>query len=181
MFNYLLFSNFFQSSSSDGKFIPSQLYLFIKGLIFAIPCGPFLISWWFNATVKTYWKHLLSFLLTRFIVAFFYPIRRIYIWSTMILIYFMTFIIKYMNTIKYEIITSHWFSQSNLIFFISQSKSSLITSSDLSLIMISMLSLFECMTRSSSWSSFEEIKSIFIVNWTFHVSNFLRLFMISIV
>ena len=27
----LFFSNFFQSFFSDGKFIPSQLYLFIKG------------------------------------------------------------------------------------------------------------------------------------------------------
>ena len=29
----LFFSNFFQSSFCDGKFIPSQLYSFVKGLI----------------------------------------------------------------------------------------------------------------------------------------------------
>ena len=41
--------------------------------------------------------------------------------------------------------------------------------------MISMLSLFECITCSSSLS-LEEIKLIAIVNWIFHVSHFLRLF-----
>ena len=80
----LFFSNFFQSSFSDGKFIPSQLYLFIKGLIFVILCGSFFISLPCNVTVTVYRKHLLSFLLIGFIVAFFvfYLIRRIYIWST---------------------------------------------------------------------------------------------------
>ena len=42
--------------------------------------------------------------------------------------------------------------------------------------MISMLSLFEFITRSSSLSM-EEIKLFAIVNLIFHVSNFLRLFM----
>ena len=41
--------------------------------------------------------------------------------------------------------------------------------------MISVLSLFECIIRSSSLS-IEEIKLFAIVNWIFHVSNFLRLF-----
>ena len=45
-----------------------------------------------------------------------------------------------------------------------------ITSSASSLIMISMLSLFECITRSSSWS-LEEIKLFAIANWIFHVSD----------
>ena len=58
----LFFSNFFQSSFSDGKFIPSYLYFFIKGLIFVILSGFY--------SVTAYWKHLLSFLLMRFIVAF---------------------------------------------------------------------------------------------------------------
>ena len=44
----LFFSNFFEWSFSDGKFIPSQLYLFIKGLIFVIVCRFFLISSWFK-------------------------------------------------------------------------------------------------------------------------------------
>ena len=38
----LYFSNFFQSSFFDAKFIPSQLYLFIDGLIFAIVVDHFL-------------------------------------------------------------------------------------------------------------------------------------------
>ena len=41
-----------------------------------------------------------------------------------------------------------------------------------------MLSLFECITHSSSLS-LEEIKLIAIFNWIFHVSDFLRLFMMS--
>ena len=40
-----------------------------------------------------------------------------------------------------------------------------------------MLSLFECITCSSSFS--EEKKIIVIVNWIFHVSDFLRSFMTS--
>ena len=44
--------------------------------------------------------------------------------------------------------------------------------------MISMLSLFECITRSSSLS-IEEIKLFAIANSVFDVSDFLRLFMIS--
>ena len=40
----LFFSNFFQSSFLDGKFIPSQLYLSINGLIFVNLSGCFHIS-----------------------------------------------------------------------------------------------------------------------------------------
>ena len=45
-----------------------------------------------------------------------------------------------------------------------------------SLFMVSLLSLFECVTRFSSLS-LEEIKLIAIVNWIFHVSDSLRIFM----
>ena len=51
-----------------------------------------------------------------------------------------------------------------------------ITSSAFSLIMISMLSIFECIISHSSLSM-EEIKLFVIVNWIFHVTDFLRLFM----
>ena len=44
--------------------------------------------------------------------------------------------------------------------------------------MVSMLSLFEYITRSSSLSM-EEIKLFAILNRIFHVSDFLRLFMMS--
>ena len=40
-----------------------------------------------------------------------------------------------------------------------------------------MLSLFECIIRSSPLSSLEEIKLIVIVNSIFHVSDYLRSFM----
>ena len=41
-----------------------------------------------------------------------------------------------------------------------------------------MLSLFECITCSSSFSM-EELKSFAIANWNFYMSVFLRLFMMS--
>ena len=47
-----------------------------------------------------------------------------------------------------------------------------------SLIMISVLSLFECITCSSSLSSSDETKLIVTVNWILHLPDFLRLFMI---
>ena len=45
--------------------------------------------------------------------------------------------------------------------------------------MISMLPCFEYITRSSSLLYLEEIKLIVVVNLIFHLSDFLRLFMIS--
>ena len=80
----LFLSNLFQSSFSDGKFIPSQLCLFIKGLISLILSECFPISSWFHdlmlllcyATVMLLlWKHLSSFLLMGFIVAFLFFIQ----------------------------------------------------------------------------------------------------------
>ena len=59
----LIFSNFFLSSFSDRTIILSQLYLFIKYLIFVILCRSFLISSLFNATVKEDGKHWWDFLL----------------------------------------------------------------------------------------------------------------------
>ena len=59
-----------QTSFSDGKSIPSKLYLFIKGLMFVILCRSFMISSWFNVTITAYWKHLLPILLIGLIVAF---------------------------------------------------------------------------------------------------------------
>ena len=41
----LFFANFFQSTFSGGKFIPSQLYLFMKVSLFVILCGSF---WFFQ-------------------------------------------------------------------------------------------------------------------------------------
>ena len=67
---YIIFLKFSQSSFLGVKCIPSQLYLFIKDLIFVFLCGSFIISSQFYATFTAYWKHLLSFLLIGFIVAF---------------------------------------------------------------------------------------------------------------
>ena len=64
----LFFSNFIQSFFSNGKFISSQLYLFIKGVMFVVYWGSFFISSYFNTTARAYWKHFLSFLLKGFIV-----------------------------------------------------------------------------------------------------------------
>ena len=66
----IIFLNFFQSCFSDGKCIPSQLCLFIKGLISVILSECFPISSWFNATVTAYWKHFLSFLLIGLLLLF---------------------------------------------------------------------------------------------------------------
>ena len=76
---------------------------------------------------------------------------------------------------------THYLSSIVIFFylFLSDTKSFFVTSSASSLIMISLLSLSECIKRSwLSWS-LEKIKLIAIVNWIFHVSDFLRLFMIS--
>ena len=68
-----------------------------------------------------------------------------------------------------------------LIFFwnlySSESKSSFLTLHASSFIMISMLVLFECITRSSSLSI--EIKLFAIVKWIFNMSDFWRLFIMS--
>ena len=57
----LLFcSKYFHSFECDEISISFQLYLSIKGLIFDILSGWFLIYLWFNATVKACWKQLSS-------------------------------------------------------------------------------------------------------------------------
>ena len=51
------------------KFMPSQLYLSIKGVTFDIFSGWFPIFWWFNEIVRAYWKQLLSSSFFGFIAA----------------------------------------------------------------------------------------------------------------
>ena len=104
----LFFSNFFQSFFFWWKMYSKRFnFLWI-----------FFISSWFNATVMAYWKHLLYFFWWDLLFLFcFCPIRKNYIWSTSFKIYFTTFTISWMNTIKYEITTFQWLFQSNLIFF----------------------------------------------------------------
>ena len=89
-----LFSIFFNHLFLVQTFFLQSCVYLKKGLVFVIISEHFPISSWFNANVRAYWKHLLYFLLIGFIVAFFvfYPIRRIYIWSTTTWIYFTIFI-----------------------------------------------------------------------------------------
>ena len=147
-----------------------------KSWIFDIPCEFFRISSWFNATATSYSWYLLSFLLMGFIVPFFYPIRRILsdpLWFGFILWHLLY------NKWKQSTIKSIPFIDvSNSIWYLEKIywKSSDITSSALSLIIISMLSLFEYTTLSSL--SLEDIKLMAIINWIFYVSDFLRWFMI---
>ena len=65
-------------------------------------------------------------------------------------IYFMTFVIKDIDTIKGKFSTSHLFPTQFDIYEEVIQKDFVVTSCALSLIMISMLSLFECISRSSS-------------------------------
>ena len=93
----LFFPDFLQSSFCDGKFIPFQLYLFIKGLLFVILRR----SFWFLHNLTQLLQRIESifdfFFIDRIYCCFFvfYPIRRIDIWSTSNRIYFMT--LKYNN------------------------------------------------------------------------------------
>ena len=72
--NLLFSSKFFQSFEYDGKSISFQLYWSVKDLIFNILGGSSFMFWKFNATVKVYWKQLLS-LFFGFIVAFLFFIH----------------------------------------------------------------------------------------------------------
>ena len=111
---YIVFSNVFQSSFPDGKFIPFQPHFFIKHLISDILCGSFFVSPWFNC--YSLWKHLLSFLLIGFVVAFLFFIQsKEPIYDPLRLgFYFMTFIMQYFNIIevKIAILLSEWKSLS---------------------------------------------------------------------
>ena len=104
-----------------------------------------------------YWMGLL--------LIFFHPIRRIYIWSTSLKIYFMAPI---MNTIKYKITNFNWCFQTNLTPGETWLNNFSIISSASSLNMISMLSFSESITRSSSLP-LEKIKLVIIVTWIFRV------------
>ena len=107
-----------------------------------------------------------------FINAFFYPVRRIYIWSTLFK-FFMTFIIQQMNTIKYKITTSNWCFQSNLI-----PRKSWLKTFFYNFICFVINYYFYIITfwsiTCSSTLSWEVLKLIAINNWIFHISDFLR-------
>ena len=115
----------------------------------------------------------------------FYSIWRICIWLPTIQIYFMRLTIQQINTIRDKIPTFHWCFQpnwisrkkwlkmffDNLICFILNHDFYVIILYDSFLCYHSL-----CITCSSS---LEQIKLIGIVNWIFHVPDFLSLFMMS--
>ena len=94
-------------SGKDGweKLIIQQLLLILilLGLIFDILCQSFLIFSWFPQ------EAFIIICIDEIYCCFFifHPIRRSYIWSTTIKIYFMEFIIQQINTIKNEIALFH--------------------------------------------------------------------------
>ena len=71
----LFFFNFFESSFSNGKYSFPVIIFIYKRFNFCYSFCIFFIFWWFNATVAVYWKHLLSFSLLGFIVAFLFFIQ----------------------------------------------------------------------------------------------------------
>ena len=132
---------------------------------------------WFNVTVIAYWKQLLYFLLMGFIAAFLFFIqsgKSIYDPPRLKFILWQLWYNNWTESKTNPLL----FIDSQLLWYLSlsESKTYFITSS--SLIMISVFSLFECITRSSSLSK-EEIKLFGIVNWIFYESDFFRLSLIS--
>ena len=114
-----------------------------------------------------------------------------YLWCNLFLIFISQknlYMIHHNSDLFYDMsntITEHNQRQTNYLLsilnyfgylFLSKSKISFITSSASSLIMISMLSLFQSIPHSFSFY-IEEIKLFAVVNWIFHVSYFFRLFM----
>ena len=116
---------------------------------------------WFNATVVAYRKHLLSFLLVGFIVAFLLFIKLKYDPIQFGFILWHLYHNKWRNQKQNHYLS---FDVSNTIWYLEKSdwESFSVTSSALPLILISMLSLFECTTLFSSLS-LEEIKLFALV------------------
>ena len=72
---YIIFLNFFPVIFSWWKMYFLPLIFIYKWFNFVVFCGFLFISFWFNATVPAYIKHLSTFLLPGFIVAFLFFIQ----------------------------------------------------------------------------------------------------------
>ena len=83
-----------------------------------------------------------------------------------------------MDIIEDKTTTFHYFFKLFWYLLTTDLKSYSITLSASLLILISMLSVVECIIRSSSLSSSEKIKPI-VIHWILELSDILRLFMIS--
>ena len=123
-------------------------------------------------------KAFIMFFIDRIFCCFFYfyLIRKIYLWSTTICNYFTNFIIQQMKLLKTKSLPFIDFPKLFWYLLRGDWKSSSMTSSVSSLIVI--LSLFECNKHSSSLLSYTKIKLIVIVISFFNGSDFLKLFMI---
>ena len=106
----------------------------------------------------------------------FYPIERIYIWSANFQIYYMAFVMQQIKTIKDKLI--HWCFQPSLI---SRKKlfKNFLNNFICYIINLDFYLTILWMHSPSSSVSLEKIKLIAIVNRIFHVSDFLRLLMVS--
>ena len=106
----------------------------------------------------------------------FYPIKRIWIWSTRFQIYLLTFVRNCKKLIQSKI-KSLPFTDVSKPFLVSIKKWLREFFSNFSMFS-SVTSLFKCITCSSS-RSLKQKKLIAIVTWIFHVSCFRRKFMMS--
>ena len=168
----LFLTKFFQSSFSDGKFIHPLLYLFIHFLLFFVDHFLFLHD-------LMQLLHRIENICCLFFVDGIYCCFFCFLSNQenlhMIHHDLDVFYDIIMNIIEDKLTTFYWFKIIVMSIF-SESKNYFITSSASSFIMIFMLSLFECITRSSSLSM-EEVISYCWLN--FHVSYFFRLFLMS--
>ena len=105
-FFYVIFLKIFPIIFFCWKIIPSQLYLFIKGLTFVILCRFFFISSWFNANVGPCWKYLSFY------------------WWDLLLLFFLLSNLDYLSMIRhdsdlcydiYNILTEHNRKQSHYL------------------------------------------------------------------
>ena len=154
----LFFSNFFQSFFFWWK-------MYSKRFNFWYFLWIFFISSWFNATVMAYWKHLLYFFFDEIYCSFFVFAQS---GKTIYDPPHLKFILRHLQYHEWtqssmKSLPFNDFSNPIWYFLISDLKSSAVTSFASWLIMISMLSVFECITRPSSLP-LEEIKLIAIFN-----------------
>ena len=113
----LFFSYFSQSPYSDGKFIPSQIYLSIKGLIFVILCESFFLFLHdFTRLVQCIESICFLFHWSDLLLLFCFSIQSAEsIWSITFKSYFMKFVLQQISTMKDKITTFYWCFQPNLI------------------------------------------------------------------
>ena len=175
---HYFFSIFFQSSFLDGKFIPFSVIFTNKRFNFCYSAWMFLYSAIINRNCYSVLKIFVILLLMGFIVFFCFLSSQENL--HMILQYQDLFYDIFNATIEHNGRQTH-----SLVLILNYFdiyfkwiKSFSIISPALAFIMISMLSLFECITRSSSLSM-EEINLFAIANRISHMSDFLRSFMMS--